>query len=271
VSWRKSAKRAMAPLARVIPSPVSGTPGAILCYHSIGRRSAPEVVAVDTFRRHIELLTDRFRPVSVAELVDRIGEPDDGGPLRVAVTFDDGYKGVIEFALPLLVEQRMDASAYILPGLWGQTARWPSDAPQAERRLWDEQDVYVWRAAGMGVGSHGSHHIDLSRAPAAVVDEEVRGSKRALEAAVGSVEGFCYPWGRASAVAQGCVRKAGFRYALAGGYSRHHAVTGLFALGRITVDHDDTVEDLHMKLRGGYDWLNGLGHLRSRMGTWRSS
>lgn len=270
MSWRKAAKRAIAPVAAAIPSRALGTPGAILCYHGIGRRPAPEVVALDAFRRQLDLLVRHFRVVSVTDLVDAIGGPDDGGALHVSITFDDGYKGVVEHALPLLLEHGLHATAYVLPGLWGRTAPWPSDAPASERTLWEEGDAAAWDAAGMGLGSHGLHHVDLSVAPAAVIEEELVGSKAALEAAIRPVEGFCYPWGRASWFAQERVRAAGYRYALAGGYSRHHVSEELFALGRITVDHDDTVEDLHMKLRGGYDWLDGLGRLRSKAGTWRS-
>ena len=137
--------------------------------------------------------------------------------------------------------------------------------------LWDREDAAAWLAAGMGLGSHGSNHVDLSAVSSAVIDEEITGSKRVLEGAWGPVEGFCYPWGRSSHLARERVRAAGYRYALAGGYSRHHQPSDLFALGRITVDHDDRVEDLDMKLRGGYDWLDGLGRLRSRVGAWRSS
>ncbi len=271
MSWRKSVKRVLAPVGTILPSRTRGTPGAILCYHGIGLRPAPEVVAVDAFCRQLDLLVRRCRVVSVAELVHRVGEPDDGGPLRVAISFDDGYKGVIHHGLTRLRENGLHATAYVLPGLWGHTAPWPSDAPAEERTLWDETDARAWLAGGMGIGSHGLSHRDLSVAPVPVIDEEVSGSMQALEDAFGSVDGFCYPWGRYSPVARQRVEAAGYRYGLAAGYSRHHAREDLYALGRITVDHDDTIGDLQMKLRGGYDWLDNVGLLRSKVGAWRSS
>jgi peptidoglycan/xylan/chitin deacetylase (PgdA/CDA1 family) len=270
VNWRRSIKRTVAPVAAALPRSPRGTPGVILCYHGIGRRAAPEVVAVDAFHRQLDLLLERFRVVSVGDLVAAIGgaAPD---PLPVALTFDDGYKNVLEHALPLLRSYGLHATAYVLPGLWGRTASWPSGAPVEERALWDEADAKAWVDEGMGLGSHGSTHVDLSTASVDVIDREVGDSKRELEISVGPVEGFCYPWGRSSAVARERLELVGYRYAVAGGYSRHHAREDRYALGRITVDHDDTAGDLHMKLRGGYDWLDGVGRLRSKVGAWRSS
>src|SRR5439155_4173652 len=134
------------------------------------------------------------------------------------------------------------ATAYVLPGLWGRTAPWRSDAPASERILWDEDDARTWIAEGMELGSHGSSHVDLSVSTREVIDREVAGSRQILEGTVGRVEGFCYPWGRSSPLARERVRAAGYRYAVAGGYSRFHGSGNLYALGRITVDHDDTVE-----------------------------
>jgi peptidoglycan/xylan/chitin deacetylase (PgdA/CDA1 family) len=242
----------------------------ILCYHGIARRAAPEVVAVEAFRRQLDLLLERFRVVPVDELVGAIGETP-AEPTPVALTFDDGYRNVLEHALPLLRASGLHATAFVLPGLWGRTAGWPSPAPRRERELWDESDAKGWVAEGMGLGSHGSTHVDLSSASADVLDREVGDSKRALEASVGPVEGFCYPWGRGATVARGRVERAGYRYAVAGGYGRHHTNVDRYSLARITVDHDDTVHDFHMKLRGGYDWLDDVGRLRSKVGAWRSS
>ncbi len=270
MNWRRSIKRTVAPVAAAVPRRPRGTPGVILCYHGVGRQAASEVVAVDVFRRQLDLLLERFRVVPVADLVAAIGAGS-AAPLPVALTFDDGYKSVLEHALPLLRSLGLHATAYVLPGLWGRTASWPSDAPVEERALWDEADAKAWAAEGMGIGSHGSRHVDLSTAPMDLVDHEVGDSKRELEASVGPIEGFCYPWGRSSAVARERVERAGYRYAVAGGYSRHHTGAERYALGRITVDHDDTAGDLHMKLRGGYDWLDGVGRLRSKVGAWRSS
>jgi peptidoglycan/xylan/chitin deacetylase (PgdA/CDA1 family) len=270
VSWRRSVKRAVAPVAAAAPRRPRGTPAVILCYHGIGRRAAPEVVAVEAFRRQLDLLLDRFRVVAVGDLVAAIGKPSTD-PMPVALTFDDGYRNVLEHALPVLRANGLHATAYVLPGLWGRTAVWPSPAPARERALWDEADAKAWAAEGMGVGSHGCTHIDLSAASDDVLDREVADSKRALETTVGTVDGFCYPWGRGSGHARGRVERAGYRYAVAGGYGRHHTNADRYSLSRITVDHDDSVHDLDMKLRGGYDWLDDVGRMRSKVEAWRSS
>jgi hypothetical protein len=61
--------------------------------------------------------------------------------------------------------------------------------------------------------------------------------------------------------------RRGNRHALAEGYNRCHLPQESYRLGRITVDHDDTIKDLEMKLRGGDDWLDHVGRLRSKLGA----
>src|SRR5688572_28918012 len=89
-------------------------------YHRVGpfRDGAPPKmnVAPDAFREHMSVLARRAHPVPIDELVScaREGKPMPRG--AAAVTFDDGYKDLIEFALPVLREFRIPATFFIVSG-----------------------------------------------------------------------------------------------------------------------------------------------------------
>jgi len=264
-------KRAVAPLSsRLRFHPADAIQGTILCYHTIGRSAAPEVVASSEFARQMDALARRFEVLRLSDLVSRIlGAPDGRSPgrERVAIAFDDGLMGVLEHALPVLVERQLAATAFLLPGLWGRTAPWPSPAPTAARRLWDEADALTWTGAGMDIGSHGMTHSFLPESDEAQLRYEIEGSRNELQKSFGEIDGFSYPWGVATPREQAFVRQAGYRYAVAGGYGRYHRAADRFSLRRLAIDHEDDLRDFEMKLRGGYDWLSilhiGPGKARS--------
>src|SRR5438128_2578328 len=81
---------------------------AVLCYHGVraaGDDAGPFAdlhVTAETFERHCRLLATACHPISL----DDLRSARDGRrplPRRpVIVTFDDGYRGVLEHALPTL-------------------------------------------------------------------------------------------------------------------------------------------------------------------------
>jgi peptidoglycan/xylan/chitin deacetylase (PgdA/CDA1 family) len=60
----------------------------------------------------------------------------DGGPSFAALTFDDGYRDLVAFALPILERWRAPFTAYAATGYVGRTARlWWLELEEAVRRL----------------------------------------------------------------------------------------------------------------------------------------
>lgn len=92
----------------------------ILAYHGVTARSADDPanrrrlhVSRAEFERHLRLLTDRYRPISLRDLV---GFLERGATLpgrAVVVTFDDGYRNFATQAWPLLVRYRVPATLFV--------------------------------------------------------------------------------------------------------------------------------------------------------------
>lgn len=95
----------------------------VLCYHRVlpvdysdavceFQRNRGTVVELEVFRRHLEDLTNRFAPVSLAEYVawldGRTRLPD----AACLVTFDDGYRDFVQYALPLLKAKQVPATLF---------------------------------------------------------------------------------------------------------------------------------------------------------------
>ena len=95
----------------------------ILYYHNVHGphdditwcREPSLTLAVELFREHLANLRRHFRIVSLEEVVS------DPAPDRVALTFDDGYRGVYEHVLPLLQQRDEVATVFLVTGRIGSS------------------------------------------------------------------------------------------------------------------------------------------------------
>ena len=114
----------------------------------------------------------------------------------VGITFDDGYLNNLEHALPVLKRHGHTATCYAVSGLVGQSNVWDHGvvAPQP---LMGKDHWLKWLGAGMDVGSHTCHHVDLTTSSDELALAEMTQSKQALETLLNTeVRHFCYPYGR---------------------------------------------------------------------------
>ncbi len=135
-----------------------------------------------------------FRGLSMRDLEPYLDGRKQG---RVAgITFDDGYLNNFEHALPILQKHGHTATCYAVSGLIGKTNQW-DEGVVATQALMDRTHWLRWLDAGMDVGSHTQHHVDLQQTPDDIANRELVQSKTDLEAWLGvEVRHFCYPYGR---------------------------------------------------------------------------
>ncbi|HVR95027.1 MAG TPA: polysaccharide deacetylase family protein [Thermoanaerobaculia bacterium] len=67
----------------------------------------------EEFARQVELLVRRLRPVPLREILERHAAGEDD-PDAVAVTFDDGYRGVLTQAAPILAAAGVPATVFVV-------------------------------------------------------------------------------------------------------------------------------------------------------------
>jgi len=191
----------------------------------------------------------------------------------VVLTFDDGCRCFREQALPELTARGMTATLFAVSGELGGSNRWDRPPGEPGERREDLLDAAALRglvAAGIEVGSHGRHHLDLTACDDATLAGEVAASREELAAAIGSpVATFCYPYGRLDARVRAAAAAAGYAAAAA-----IHGVSAArsgdaYALPRLPVNPRDGRFELLLKASGAYRWwsrLPRIGLLRALRG-----
>ena len=187
----------------------------ILTYHHVGPRSRGArlkglYVSSRLFEKQVlELKSAGFQTTGLESL-----PPQRNEQRRISLTFDDGFRDVLEQALPVLTRNGFQAIIYLVSGRIGGTNEWQQRAGDVAEPLMDEAQVRDWLAAGQRIGSHTVTHPWLTRLSPEVAREEIASSRKALQDRFGvAVEHFCYPYGDCDERVRDLVDEAGYHTA----------------------------------------------------------
>jgi len=254
--------------------------GVILCYHNVVAETNAGPcgdiglhMPLSTFERQMRWLAARYAVVPLEELVDRLSR---GGSLRgvAAVTFDDGYGGVFEYAWPLLRDLGIPATVFIVAEAPGRADSFWWDHPEARRAhasarrqhwltvlrgdnaaiveslapMHDERRPAPWcRAAdwhtitsavtsGLRLGAHSATHRSLPALDPVDLQLEVVESRDVIMRRTGvTPEFYAYPYGLWNDRVRLAVRAAGYRAAFTLDYGHITAAADRWALRRVNV------------------------------------
>src|SRR5204862_2482501 len=121
------------------------------------------------------------------------GEPTRG---RVVLTFDDACDCFARHAAPELLARGMTATIFAVSDKLGGTNDWDAPAGERRERLLDAAELGALAGQGFEIASHGRLHRDLVGIDDRAQQDELAGSRRELEAALGApIRTFCYPYG----------------------------------------------------------------------------
>ncbi len=178
----------------------------ILMYHYISD-PPPDADAVrrdlsvgpDMFRQQVAAVKEQgFTSITIAQLYDGLVNGADLPTRPIVFTFDDGYADAYQFATPILAEQGMTGTFFVISGMveqpgyltWGQVAE--------------------MHGAGMEIGNHTVSHPNLAYLTAEQQTAEVEGCAAAIASVLGVRPAFfCYPLGRYSYTTIRIVRETG--------------------------------------------------------------
>jgi peptidoglycan/xylan/chitin deacetylase (PgdA/CDA1 family) len=230
----------------------------ILCYHQVvpwpllGRPPLKPglIVPLRRFRWQMALLRAwGYTGVSLRQWIDGA---QGKGPLPrkpIILTFDDGYYGVHEYALPVLRRAGFTASVYIV-------AEDLTDAAPGNRAYFtlDRGRLRDLIDAGFEIGCHSLTHCRISRCTESELLREVVASREILERELGvEVRTFAYPYAMPVLRVIQCVRDQGYLAAV--GVDASLASAGdLFALPRISLGYAQNMLQFIRRLRPG--WRN---------------
>ena len=190
----------------------------ILCYHAVSPNwdtslsVFPERLAAQA--RH--LLRRGYRPKTLSQA---LSEPLEGRTF--VVTFDDGYRSILEHGLPALSELGVPATVYMPTDLTDEGGLFKHLGPN--EMAVDEEDVRCmsWEEvrrladAGWEVGSHTCSHPHLPQIDDEQLALELRRSREICEEQLQRpCESIAYPYGSHDARVMKATDEAGYRFAV---------------------------------------------------------
>jgi peptidoglycan/xylan/chitin deacetylase (PgdA/CDA1 family) len=263
---------------------------AVLCYHGIrgdGTEDLPfRDLHVDrsAFEGHCRILRECCSPISATQLLAALNGAS-LPPRPALVTFDDGYRSVLDLGLPILEEHEIPAAVFVCvepivrhEHFWydsvyrarGEeavaaarrigTAEWrtlvdasatPAQASDTHRPMTVDELRRLAASPLIEIGGHTMTHLTLARASVEEQRDEIEKCRDNVTSLVGAIPaGFAYPYGLRpddySADTVTLVAAAGFKY----GFSTHQQFASRdcspFEIPRfVMVDGIDEVELAH--------------------------
>lgn len=237
-------------------------------YHAIGYSRF--AVRPEDFKKQMAYLKAHARVVSLDEIVAGDHEEHRApSPLTCAITFDDGYAGVHEYAYPILRQYGFGAVVYVTTSALDSVsglgkAEIPGFFPGEPVLNWEQ--VREMNANGITIGSHLCHHLDLRRADVKQCLEELCESKRIICEKISTpCNHFAYPSGWFKPDTVTCVRRAGYESAVTVRYSTVADKVDRFRIPRMGVGPENS-EYFEQMLLGGLDYLLITRKLRHTFG-----
>jgi peptidoglycan/xylan/chitin deacetylase (PgdA/CDA1 family) len=180
--------------------------GRLLCYHSVGQ---PEFgvnnASPQRFRRQIEFALNRgYRFIPAAEIARGEGEAFDLG-----ITFDDGWRSVLDTAAPILNEYKIPWTLFVATGFVDEQSDWH----RTHVLRWNEISDLL--NMGVEIGSHSVSHPDFARIAESQAVDELERSRATIASRLGlQVECFAIPFGQSNnwtPFAQEAALRAGYK------------------------------------------------------------
>ncbi|MGH9847474.1 MAG: polysaccharide deacetylase family protein [Blastocatellia bacterium] len=273
----------------------------VLSYHGVCG-AQPDVadpdglhVPVALFEQQMAFLTRHYRPVSLAEVRDSFFAGIELPPAAVLLTFDDGYRNVARYALPVLERMRIPAVLFPVPGLiererwlWTSELEWrrggDPDFPRLRswlkkisaeaRREWLERELEApdrypdcehslmnWDEINaikheIEIGSHSLNHDPLTGCDEWQLQAELSLSRRLLAEKAGiEAEAVAYPNGDFSPAVMAAAERAGYKLGFTTVARHVRESDEPLALPRILVGRSDTPTVLAARLAGWQEWV----------------
>ena len=123
----------------------------ILLYHHVSSDTPPSTsLSVEQFESHLNYLNDHHVVLPLTEIINKLQTNKTLPDKAVAITFDDGYRNILENAHPLLEKYAMPYTVFISPSLIGT---------QSDQLNWSE--VKAMSKQGVTFANHTSKHDHL--------------------------------------------------------------------------------------------------------------
>lgn len=224
----------------------------VLCYHAVSPTwDAALSVTPEALEAQLTMLSRQgWHGMTFTEAVLR-------APSRrtLAVTFDDGFLSVLEWAEPILSRLGFPATVFVPTAfmserqllMWPEFKSWSetSFAPELRGMSWD--DLRQLTAKGWEIGSHTCNHRRLTQLSTHEARAELEQSRLACEEHLGAAcTAVAYPYGDEDDQIAEIAGSAGYR--VGGRLSRGLTPAGVLRWPRVGIYHGDDAWRFRLKV-----------------------
>lgn len=166
----------------------------VLLYHKISQNEINELtVTVSEFENHLKFLKkNSYNPITLTELIENIYSDIPLPENPVMITFDDGYKNNIEFALPLLKKYDCKASIFLPVAFIGKTNLWDD----GNEKLLNNEEIINLNNDIIQFGLHSFSHKNFKKIPSDEIKQDIAKCVSTLKNfGIKFIPAFAYPYG----------------------------------------------------------------------------
>lgn len=229
----------------------------ILAYHDVCPRPDPRfrryTVTVQEFSRQMQWLADSgYQAIDMDALV-RARQGEGQLPKRpVVITFDDGFQGCAEHAVPVLDVHGFTAVFYLVTGLMGQASHWMRSGLGLELPLMSWDTARALTAKGFQCGAHTVTHPRLPSLKPIQCRAELVDARKRLEDELGRpAVHLAYPFGSYDSRVRTVAAEAGYLTACSTRAGLSRSDDDPLALHRMTIYGHDSLFDFACRVRMG--------------------
>ena len=237
-------------------------------YHAIGY--SDYALCPEDFEAQIKYLKAHAQVVSLNTILSG-RHHDTSAPLTCAITFDDGYAGVYEYAYPILRDNGFEAVLYVTTSALDRggaqnTDDIPGFFPGEPTLTWDQ--AREMSRSGITIGSHLCHHLDMRGLSPAVGMNELGRAKQIISHKLDApCTHFAYPFGYFNANNVQWVRKLGYRSAVTVEHRLIPENIDPHRIPRMGLGPENSWSDFLGMLRGDLDYLLLLRKIWATLGV----
>ncbi len=218
----------------------------ILMYHHIRvnpKPNDPVWAALNVTPQQLDdqlnyLMTHNYHTITLDQLWDALNNKATLPENPIILTFDDGYRNFYDAAFPILKKYQVKAVAFVITAVVNSPAY----------LTWD-QIAEMDKSGLVQFGAHTRHHPNLPDLSAAIIADEIKGSKIDLETHLKKpILWFCYPYGSYSNNIIVTVKQAGFIGAASTIYGTVQSKDTIYLMPRIMVDGRFSLDNLARRI-----------------------
>ncbi len=216
----------------------------ILMYHSIDINVDKEEyykVSFNNFRQQMEYIANNYK-------VKRLSEIKKNGS-GIVVTFDDGYRDNLLYAVPVLEKLKIPYTIFISTKKIGKK--------EGTKEYLTVNDIReLSKLPFCNIGSHGHSHISLAGLSLDKLKRELEISKKILEEITFlKIFAISFPHGSFDEQALKAVYETGYTHGATSRFGSNKSNFDYLCLKRIDIWGYDTINIFRQKIEGNWDWL----------------